>query len=64
MAGRDTFFRQEVVAYRGARQQRGACDDDVVVGVQADDGWRGHSGFLGKDRVFYSLRAVIRKGGR
>jgi hypothetical protein len=46
MAGGNTLCRQNAVADRCAGQQGGSSDHDVVVRVQANDGWRGHKYFL------------------
>ena len=49
VAGGNALGRADVIADRRAGQQGGAGDHDAVLGVQANDGRRGHGGFLRLD---------------
>ena len=62
--GRNALGGQHIFADRSARQEGGACDDDVVLGVKADDGRRCHDNFLGQEFGLHTaFRRPSAKGG-
>jgi hypothetical protein len=59
VASRHTLRRHDIVAQQCAGQQSSASNDHVVVGVQANDGRRGHGGFLGMSSYQCEREAVL-----
>jgi len=60
VARRDASGRSDIVGDRRAGQQGGAGDDDAVLGMQANDGRRGHDMSPRTDGVAWSyIRCAV-----